>query len=530
MDSLPKKIAIIGAGCSGLAAIKCCLDEGLEPACFDKDHEIGGLWRYEEGERDAATVYQTTVINSSKETLAFSDFPIPKEYPNFMHHTKVMEYFNLYAEKFYLRKYISLNTEVVNCCPTADFKETGKWQLILKKVLDGGTENRIFDGVMVCVGHHAVPYYPLHDFPGVEKFQGKKMHSRSYRTSTPFEGKRVTVVGMGNSGCDMAVELSRNAKQVYLSTRRGTWLFSRIMDKGVPFDFLLITRFTSWLMLNLPSLMNPLFESILNTRFDHEKYGVKPKHRVLSQHPTISDELPHRIVNGTVILKPNVTEFTENEVIFKDGTREKIDAVIFATGFSFEFPFLDRNIIDTTSNQSGLYRLVWPMNLEQNTLAVIGLVQPLTVIGPCSEIQSRWAAKVFKGGLKLPSNELMKVNYDEMMTEMKKRYLCSHRYTIEVDGVTYMDRIAEELSCKPNLFKLFITDPLLAWEVLFGPFTCVQYRLTGPGKWEGARKIIMAHWGRMWFPLSGKEEKQRQSFWMNMLIIAFAFCAIAWII
>ncbi|XP_039269932.2 flavin-containing monooxygenase 5-like isoform X1 [Styela clava] len=447
-----------------------------------------------------------------------------------MHHTKVMDYFNLYAEKFNLRKYINLNTEVIKCCQTADFKETGRWQLSLKNVRDGSTETRIFDGVMVCVGHHAVPYYPLDDFPGVEKFQGDKMHSRLYRSSKPFEGKRIAIVGTGNSGCDMAVELSRNAKQVYLSTRRGAWVFNRIMDKGVPFDFLAITRLNSWLMINMPFIMNPLFESILNTRFDHGKYGLKPKHRVLSQHPTINDELPNRIANGTVSLKPNITGFTETEVIFSDGTREQMDAVIFATGFSFEFPFLDKCVVDTTNHESELFRLVWPMNLERNTLAVIGLVQPLAVIGPCSELQSRWATKVFKGELKLPSNESMKVEYDEMMTGMKKRYLDSHRHTIEVDGVSYMDSIATELSCKPDVLRLFVTDPLLAWKVLYGPFTCVQYRLTGPGKWKDARKIIMAHWDRMWFPLSGKEKRQSRPFWMNMLIIAFLICVIAWIV
>jgi len=109
-------VAVIGAGASGLPAIKCCLDDGLEPVCFERSGDIGGLWNYEnclkEGE-GYATVMRSTVVNSSKEMLAYSDFPVPAEYPNFMHHKLVLQYQRLYADHFKLLPYIRFDTAVV---------------------------------------------------------------------------------------------------------------------------------------------------------------------------------------------------------------------------------------------------------------------------------------------------------------------------------------------------------------------------------------------------------------------------------
>lgn len=120
-------------------------------------------------------------------------------------------------------------------------------------------------------------------------------------------------------------------------------------------------------------------------------------HRALSQHPTITDDLPNRIISGRVKVKGNVKEFTETAAIFEDGSREdNIDAVIFATGYSFAFPFLEDSV-KVVKNKVSLYKKVFPPNLEKPTLAFIGLVQPVGAIMPISELQARWVTQVFKG-------------------------------------------------------------------------------------------------------------------------------------
>ncbi|KAF7640698.1 hypothetical protein LDENG_00022160, partial [Lucifuga dentata] len=120
--------------------------------------------------------------------------------------------------------------------------------------------------------------------------------------------------------------------------------------------------------------------------------------RVFSQHPTVNDELPNRILSGTVQVKPNIRRFQGSSVEFDDGSVvEDIDLVVFATGYTFSFPFLASHVLSVSGNKVSLYENVFPPELDHPTLAVIGLVQPLGAIMPVSEMQARWATRVFKG-------------------------------------------------------------------------------------------------------------------------------------
>ena len=125
-------------------------------------------------------------------------------------------------------------------------------------------------------------------------------------------------------------------------------------------------------------------------------HEVSVPSRIFDQHPTINDDLPNRIISGRVQVKPNIKEFTETSAIFEDDTREDIDAVVFATGYSFSFPFLE-GCVKVVENQIPLYKFMFPPDLEKPTLAFIGLIQPLGAIMPISELQCRWATRVFKG-------------------------------------------------------------------------------------------------------------------------------------
>lgn len=189
------RVAIIGAGASGLTSIKCCKDEGLEPVCFEQEDSIGGLWYFTEEERHSS-VYRSTVINTSKEMMCFSDFPIPKEYPPFMHHQLIMKYLHLYAKEFDLYKCIRFRIKVVDLKKAPDFEESGKWEILFQE-LDGknpdAVNKEVYDAVMLCVGHHSEPSWP--SFPGMDEFSGLKIHSHSYKDFKPFENKKVLVVG-----------------------------------------------------------------------------------------------------------------------------------------------------------------------------------------------------------------------------------------------------------------------------------------------------------------------------------------------
>uniref|UniRef100_A0A3Q3VS32 Flavin-containing monooxygenase n=1 Tax=Mola mola TaxID=94237 RepID=A0A3Q3VS32_MOLML len=507
---MARRVAVVGGGGSGLACIKCCLDEGLEPVCFESSDDIGGLWRFKENpEPDRASIYHSVIINTSKEMMCFSDFPIPAHFPNYMHNSLVMEYFRMYADNFQLTRHIRFNTKVLQVRQRSDFSHSGQWDVETEND-DGKKEKHIFDAVMICIGHHCHPNMPLEDFPGIDTFKGKYFHSRDYKTPEEWRDKKVVVMGIGNSGGDIAVELSRFTKQVYLSTRRGAWVFNRVSENGLPRD-MVNNRAVVFMRKILPfEFLCSVAERRLNQRFDHSLYNLKPKHRLFSQHPTVNDELPNRILSGTVQVKPNVRRFQGSSVEFDDGSVvEDVDLVVFATGYRFAFPFLASHVISVTQNKVSLYKYVFPPELDRPTLAIIGLVQPIGATMPVSEMQPDGPPRVFKG----------------KTCSAQKKYVTCQRHTIQVDYINYMDEIAELVGVRPNFLRLLLTDPRLGLSVTFGPCTPYQYRLRGPGKWPRARQAILTQWERVAHPMQTRpcdEPKRKRSLTWPLILSAAA--------
>ncbi|NXE04196.1 FMO3 monooxygenase, partial [Lophotis ruficrista] len=498
-----RRVAVVGAGASGLAAIKCCLDEGLEPTCFERSEDIGGLWRYtDQAEEGRASIYRTVFTNSCKEMMCYSDFPFPDDHPNYMHNTKLQHYLCKYAERFDLLRHVRFKTLVTKIKKRPDFSVTGQWEVVSQR--DGKEETAIFDAVMVCSGHHVYPNLPLTDFPGIQKFKGCYFHSREYKEPEEFRGKKVLVIGLGNSGSDIAVELSAVASQVYLSSRSGSWVMSRVWDNGYPWDMLVVTRFRSWLENILPQALSDwLYVRGMNRFFKHENFGLMPLNRTSRKEPVFNDDLPSRIACGMVVIKPNVKEFRETSVLFQDGTvQDDVDVVIFATGYGYSYPFMeDDSIIKSRDNQVTLYKGILPPQLEKPTMAVIGLVLSLGPIIPTADLQSRWAVKVFQGrwmDMRWAKVYflLMGSSISQQQQADSKQKLGQHLTTLQTDYVTYMDQLASAIGVKPNMLKLLLTDPRLALEIIFGPCTPYQFRLVGPGKWNGARKAILTQWDR----------------------------------
>lgn len=501
------RVAVVGAGSSGLACIKICLDEGLEPFCFESSSEIGGLWRFKDSpEPERSNIYQSLVVNTSKEMMCFSDFPMPAEYPNYMLNSQLLQYFTLYAEHFDLLKYIHFQTTVRSVTQRPDFASSGQWEVVTISK-DGGEERHVFDGILVCSGHYTHPALPLAHFQGHETFAGRYFHSSEYKDAEALRGKRVVVVGIGNTGGDIAVEVSRSAEKTFLSTRQGAWVISRMSSNGLPLDMTAITRLNNILPLILPkTLVNWAAERALNHKCDHRLYGLKPRHRLLDRRPLINDDLPGRILQGALVMKANLKGFNGSEVLFEDGTvEENIDVVVFCTGYTGKFPFLTPALSEGPHGELTLYKRLFPPSLQQPTLAIMGLFQTKGPIMPIVEMQARWAVKVFTGLSRLPpKDEMLAVIELEKKINLKS-YPCPHQAALQVDYIPYLDFMAGELGVRPNLLRLLLRDPVLWSKVFFGPCTPYQYRLTGPGQWAGARRAILTQWERVARPFRTRE-------------------------
>uniref|UniRef100_A0A3Q1EDA2 Flavin-containing monooxygenase n=1 Tax=Acanthochromis polyacanthus TaxID=80966 RepID=A0A3Q1EDA2_9TELE len=324
--------------------------------------------------------------------MSFSDFPPPAELPNNMHHSEIMIYLRLYAQAFNLMQHIHLQvSEIFQRC------------------------------LFVCLGVRLQPHLPLKDFPGIESFQGRYFHSWDYRSAEGLEGKRVVVIGMGNSGADIAVDISRVAEKVYLSTRSGAWVIGRVAPGGLPLDIVYVSRKDNLMQKLFPSWTSKMLEKKLNEPFDHKLYGLQPKHTFFAQIPVVNDDLPARIISGRVQVKPNVKEFSGSSVIFTDGSIiDKVDVVVFATGYNYGFPFLPAALQAKCGYRLCLYKHIFHPKLTKPTLAVVGFIHGFGAINPLAEMQARWATRVFKG--KMPHrNKVCFVKTQQRCIRSKKK-------------------------------------------------------------------------------------------------------------
>ncbi|BFZ23685.1 hypothetical protein BsWGS_26724 [Bradybaena similaris] len=528
------RVAVIGAGSSGIAGVKCLKDAGFtDIVCFERRDVAGGLWHFKQDTAkwvDESCVNRSTVINTSKEFMCFSDYPMPDNYPNFCHNSDVEAYFIDYCKHFGLDKYIKYNMEVVGLKQHSSYSSTGRWEVKLKDHKTGQENTEIFDFILVANGHHGEPNLP--NYPGLDKFKGVSMHSKEFKDLNSVTGKRAVVVGIGNSGGDCSVEISKYMK-VFLATRRGAWIINRLVKNGMPWDYEFHNRFQTALRKWIPrSYRNKLWKESLNERFDHKLYGIMPEHEPDAQHPTANDELPNRIACGMIQVKPNVRSFTEKGVVFEDGSFEdNIDLVVWATGYKFGYTFIDKSILEVKNNKVAMFKNMFLPDLPKQTIAFLGLVQPLGAIFPISEIQARLAAEVFKGVVKLPSPNAMKKDIQANESVLQSKYVQTSRHTIQVDWLPFMDEIAELAGCKPNLLRLFLTDPVLFYNVAFGPGVPYQYRLHGPNPWPGARQAILTTLDRIKKPfdtriVSNNHQKQRRSWFKYLLLTSAAAVAV----
>lgn len=419
-----ERACIIGAGISGLTAAKALKDRGIRYDQFELDGDLGGLWRIDHP-RSAA--YTSLHINSSKTNMELADYPVPEAFPEFAHHTDVLRYFEAYAEAFGLDDRITFNTAVERAAPNAD----GTWAV----TLDTG-ETRRYGAVLCATGHHWNPRRP--DFPGT--FDGRTLHAHGYHDPSSFEGERVCIVGIGNSACDIADDLTRVAEHVTISTRSGAWIVPKYL-LGIPLD-----QWTSNAMEYLPVAVRQVLFRLLTwlTVGDQSRYGVPtPEHQMMQAHPTVSQELLSHVGHGRIAIKPNIARLDGSGVAFEDGTREPFDTIIYATGYDITFPFLPDEVLRVEDNDVALYRFV--VLPDQPNLYVLGLIQPLGALMPLSERQARWVAGLLAGDYALPDPGTMRRSIQETKARMDRRYHDSPRHTIQCDFWTYMRTLEREM-------------------------------------------------------------------------------------
>jgi dimethylaniline monooxygenase (N-oxide forming) len=427
------KVCVIGAGSSGIAACQVLDARGIAFDCFEKGSQVGGNWRYE-NDNGMSSAYRSLHINTSRNLMAYATYPMPEDYPDYPNHFQIARYFDDYVDHFGLREKIRFRTEVIAVEP-AD----GEWEVTVGSTGGERTTSR-YRAVLVANGHHWDPRWPEPPYPGAEEFEGEQMHVHHYREPDVLRGKRVLVLGIGNSATDVAVESSRIADATFLAMRRGAYVLPKYLN-GKPTDesaSALLTRFPLSVQRFFISRMLGLAVG------DMTAYGLpKPDHKLLEAHPTVSAELLSRLGHGDVVVKPNVERFAGGRAVrFADGSAEEIDLVVYCTGYKISFPFFEESVVSATDNRLALYRRV--ASVDHPGLYFVGFVQPLGAIMPIAEAQSEWVADLLEGRGSLPSADDMRDEIAATERKMRKRYVASKRHTIQVDFHPYLREIRRE--------------------------------------------------------------------------------------
>jgi dimethylaniline monooxygenase (N-oxide forming) len=426
-DARLPHVCVIGAGSSGIAIVKALHARGIPFDCFEKSDRVGGNWVFE-NRNGMSAAYRDLFINTSRPRMEYSDFPMPDSYPDFPHHTQIAAYFESYVDHFGLRELITFETGVQH----ASRDEHGVWTV----TLDSG-ETRTYDALMVANGHHWDPRWPEPAFPGADTFAGEQLHAHSYIDNSIFTGKRVVVLGMGNSAMDIAVESSYVAERTYLAARQGVWIIPKYVF-GKPVDQ----------MRNDPrvpfKIRQRLIQQLIRSYAGPpERHGLpKPNHRFGEAHPTVSGRILDRIQHGTIAPKPNIERLDGGRVRFVDGSEVDADVVVYCTGYKITFPFFDADFVAAPDNHIELYRRVFHPDIAN--VFFIGLLQPLGAIMPLAEAQAAWVGDHLVGDYALPAQAELRADIDAEQAAMRARYVASKRHTIQVDYDDYLRALAKE--------------------------------------------------------------------------------------
>lgn len=465
-------VCVIGAGVSGLAAAKYLHQASIPFDCIDERQSVGGIWAYTE-QPGITCAWRTLNQNSPRGTYDYSDFPMPDHYADFPSAAEVSDYLNAYVDHFGFRNRLRLGRRVERVEPRAD----GSWDV----TLDDG-ETRRYGAVVVANGHHHDPRYP--DYAA--DFTGEALHSQDYRHRERFLGKRVLVVGLGNSASQIAVDVSHAAEHTLLSVRRGAWILPHFV-RGKPYNAW-VNPPPWWVYRFVPdALLYPavsLYVRLLLGRPD--QHGLpKPDHHFGQALPTICEGIHDRIGYGRLSIKPAVSKIEDRRVTFADGSEAVVDAIIYGTGYHTTFPFLDRRIFAADENRVRLYKRTFLPGYP--TLCFVGAFQAIgPSFVPVYEAQARLVAAYLAGDYALPSPAEMERDIERDLRQIERTFVRSPRNNYQVNLPVFIHDCAVELKRgrrrvakgAPSFSPAPLTDPAEQGE----PAPVGSGDMAGPGR------------------------------------------------
>jgi len=347
--------ALIGAGPMGLCTARQLARYGVEFRGFELHRDVGGLWDIE---NPHSTMYESAHLISSKAMTEITEFPMRDDVATYPHHSDIRTYFSDYADRFSLRRHFRFSSKVTSTAPVED----GRWKLEWEE--DQQHHSAEFAGVLIANGQLHAP-----NLPAIEgTFEGELLHSSQYKSANIFDGKRVLIVGCGNSACDIAVDAVHHARSVDLSVRRGYHFVPKFV-MGKPADAL-------GGRIRLPRRIKQFIDGwlIRLVMGSPSQYGLPdPDYRLYESHPVVSPLVLHHIGHGDIDVRRPPVRYEGDKVVFEDDSRTAFDLIILATGYKLSFPFIDSELLNWQGAAPAFYMNVF--HPERDDVFLMGMVE-----------------------------------------------------------------------------------------------------------------------------------------------------------
>ncbi|WP_430336226.1 flavin-containing monooxygenase [Rhodococcus sp. ACT016] len=345
-------VAVVGAGPAGLSIARMFRKYGVDYDQFERHTGVGGLWDID---NPGTPMYESAHFISSRDMSGFYDYPMPKSFGDYPTRTQILQYTKLFADEFGLADRIAFD------CGVTRIEEDGEHWLV---TTEDGTIRR-YKAVVCASGTNWHPRMPMH--PG--HFDGAIRHAVTHRSARDFAGRRVLVVGLGNSAADISCDAAQSADAAFVSTRRGYHIIPKHLF-GVPVDQLDDGAVTIPRWIERP-VMTAALRVIVG---DVTRWGLpKPDHRLFDSHPLLNSQLLHHLQHGDITVKPEIERFDGPDVVFTDGSREQIDLVLYATGYQMKIPYIDESYFDWNGDRPAQYLTAF--NRHHKNLFTLGYIE-----------------------------------------------------------------------------------------------------------------------------------------------------------
>lgn len=479
-----EKVCVIGAGLSGLTAIKELIEKGHEVVCFERSHDIGGVFS------DPKT-YESVLLTVSNYFMAFSDFMPTDERLRYWTKAEYQAYLERYAEHFELLERVRFGHTV------RSLQKSGTGWIVQVEDADGTKSRHEFGAVAICSGQFQKPFVP--DFSGREEFQGEILHSTDYTTPEAFAGRRVLCVGLGESSADVTSEIADVARTTTLSLRRKPLVAQRyfaVVDRAAynvhyPLDVFTSSRSYNYIPRDIHTRVSQgafkrfvaSFDPSTRLRGQWNLESGPESQQVIMKNERVFDAIVDR---GVSVNTSGIARLTANGVEFRDGTTQEVDVIMCCTGFGFSVPFFELGIDDPRA----LYKnMIVPEH--GSSLALIGFVRPQQGGVPAlAELQSRYFALLCSGERGLANEQELRQASEEDYAKWQSEFCLTPKVRALVNYARFAESLARCIGCEFQVDPR--QDPELYQKCFEGPLWAVQYRLHGPGaRPERARKIIL---------------------------------------